>query len=650
MREKFYRYCLLIHILAWAPFVGQHFWEINAGILATLVLGRMMHIRGCALPSWAGGAIIVSALFLLYNKYGTLKGLEVGVGLLAFLGALKTAEIVKKRDFLAQLLISELLLTGHLLSSDSLITVLYILAVNFLIFWTLMAFYGNDERDRWSPKTLRIHSKLFGLALILSVGFFFIFPRIPVAKFFARMDVPISRMGFSDEIKPGDFTRIARDDTPVFRAAFISGQAPSYQEMYWRGATLSKVEGMAWKREKQGLVTEWTEISTKQEYVYEVDFSTLREDFLFALPRTTKYERLSPGRILNKGGGTYRFYPRLQKKIRYRGSVTSARHRDMAPKERQRYLSLPPKISPKVSAYVEEIRAQAFTPEERVKAVMDRFGMGFTYTLSPGVLSGDYLEDFLFRSKQGYCEHFASATGILLRMMDIPARVVVGFHGGLWNPLGEYYILRNQDAHAWVEFWREEGGWQRIDPVEYVFPERISQGVDVLKRGLASQSGEGVRKVFMTRWRTIWFAVDMAYYRLARSFFALDLEAQKKTLARLGLVGKVPLKMFLLLGGIFALCGLIFFFLVVRSGSKLGQLERYYSLLCRKLAALGIDKKATQGPKDYCQGFNDKVKNFEEIQSVFEDYILIKYAGEVERTPSFVEKVKSLKVEPILGC
>ena len=645
MREKFYRYCLLIHILAWAPFMGQHFWEVNVGILATLVLGRVMHLKGRPLSSLTSGAIIVSALFLLYYKYGTLKGLEVAVGLLAFLGALKTAEIVKKRDFLAQLLMSELLLTGHLLSTDSLITVLYILAVNFLIFWTLMAFYGDDERDRWSAKTLRIHSKIIGLALILAVGFFFIFPRIPIAKFFARMDMPISRMGFSDEIKPGDFTRIATDATPVFRAAFISGQAPSYQGMYWRGATLSKIEGMAWQREKQGLIPEWKEISTKKEYVYEVDFSELREDFIFSLPGTTQYERLSPGRILNKGGGTYRFYPRLQKKIRYRGTVTKFQHRGLTPKERERYLSLPPQISTKVSAYAEEISSEFVSSQDRVRGIMDRFGAGFTYTLSPGVLSGDYLEDFLFRSKKGYCEHFASATGILLRMMGIPARVVVGFHGGLWNPLGEYYILRNQDAHAWVEFWRDEGGWQRVDPVQYVFPERISQGVDVFERGIASEDGEGGRKGFMSRWRTLWFAVDMAYYRLGRSFFALDLEAQKKTLARLGVVGKVPLKMLLILGGVFALCGLIFFLVIVRAGDRKGPLERYYSLLCTKLATFGMAKQESQGPRDYCQYFNDKVKNFEEIQSIFDDYILIKYAGEVERTPSFVEKVKSLKVE-----
>ena len=546
---------------------------------------------------------------------------------------------------MAQLLMSELLLVGHLLSTDSLITVLYILAVNFLLFWVLMAFYGNDERDRWSAKTLRVYGKIFSLALVLAVGFFFIFPRVPIAKFFARMDMPISRMGFSDEIRPGDFVRIAQDSTPAFRAAFTSGQPPPYQEMYWRGATLSKIEGMAWQREKQGMVPEWENISSEKEYIYEVDFSNLREDFLFTLPRTTSYQRLSPGKILSKGGGTYRFHPRLQKKIRYRGIVSQASYRKLTPKESKRYLSLPENISNKVSAYVDEVNSTFSRPEDRVRAVMDKFGSdGFVYTLSPGVLSGDFLEDFLFRSKKGYCEHFSSATGILLRMMGIPARVVVGFHGGLWNPLGEYYILRNQDAHAWVEYWREGKGWQRIDPVQYVFPERISQGVDAFEERLGSEREGSGRNGFFARWKTLWFAVDMAYYRMGRSFFALDLDAQKKTLARLGVVEKAPLKMILILAGIFALCGLAFFFLVVKSGSKVGLLERYYTILCGKMAHLGVAKTISQGPKDYCQYFKDKVDNFEDIESAFDDYILIKYAGEEERTPFFVEKVKALRV------
>ena len=141
--------------------MGQHFWEINLGIFVTLALGRAMHVKGKPLPSWAGGIVIVLALGMLYNHYGTLKGLETAVGLLAFLGALKTAEIVKKRDFLAQLLMSELLLVGHLLSTDSLMAVLYLLAVNFLVFWVLMAFHGDDEKERWSMGALKFYAKIF---------------------------------------------------------------------------------------------------------------------------------------------------------------------------------------------------------------------------------------------------------------------------------------------------------------------------------------------------------------------------------------------------------------------------------------------------------------------------------------------------------
>ena len=643
VREKFYRYCLLIHLLAWLPFMGQHFWEINAGIIVTLALGRYMHVKGRPLPSWAGGVVIALALSMLYNRYETLKGLETAVGLLAFLGALKTAEIVKKRDFLAQLLMSELLLTGHLLSTDSLITVLYLLAVNFLVFWVLMAFHGDDEKERWSRGILKFYTKIFVFSLLLAVGFFFVFPRLPIAKFFARIDAPVSQMGFSDEVKPGDFARIVQDSTPVFRASFVSDTSPSYASMYWKGAALSKVEDLSWKREKLNWQSDWEEVAPRADYTYEVDFNILREDFLFLLPQTTSFKRLTPGKIMKKGGGTYRFYPRLKKKFRYRGVIAKARPRALGSKERMRYLSLPEKISPQVVAYVDEIKTKASSTGERVQAVMDNFGSNnFVYTLSPGTLSGDFLEDFLFRSKRGYCEHYASATGILLRMMGIPARLIVGFHGGLWNPLGQYYILRNQDAHAWVEYWKDEGGWQRIDPVQYVFPERLSLGFEAFDEQSVTEREGGQNKTWGARWKTIWFAVDMAYYRLGRSFFALDYEAQKKTLAQWGIVEKVSLKMFLAVVALFGLFGLIFFIAMKRAGRKVSRLERYYQILCHKLAGKGISIKKGEGPRDYCWRFQHQGQDFNAIKSVFDDYILIKYAGKEELMNSFVEKVKKL--------
>ena len=644
MREKFYRHCLLIHALAWLPFMGQHFWEINLGVFATLALGRFMHVRGKPLPYWAGGIIIVTALALLYNRYETLKGLETAVGLLAFLGALKTAEIVKKRDLLAQLLMSELLLTGHLLSTDSLAAVLYLLAVNFLIFWVLMAFQGNEEGERWSSKALRFYVKVFAFSLVLAVGFFFIFPRLPISKFFARVDAPVSQMGFGDEIKPGDFTRIVKDPTPIFRASFNSVIPISYENMYWKGATLSRIEGFSWKREKQGARTQWEEVASAEEYSYEVDFSVLREDFLFLLDKTTSFKKLSPGKIVDKGGGTYRFYPRLNKKMRYRGAVSKASWRDISVKERKRYLSLPEKASPKVTAYVEGITSQFSGTEERVRAVVGNFEKGnFLFTLSPGALSGDYLEDFLFRSKKGYCEHFASATGILLRMMGIPTRLVVGFHGGLWNPLGKYFILRNQDAHAWIEFWKEEEGWERLDPTKYVFPERISRGFDVFEEGIEADREGTARNDWLVRWKTLWFAVDMAYYRLGRSFFALDYETQKQTLARWGVVDKVPLKMILVMVGLFGICGLAFFVVMRRRGRKIGMLERYYDVLCRKMARAGDSRKKGQGPRDYSLSFEHTVEDFEAVKSAFDDYILIKYGGQKDLTGAFVRKVKGLR-------
>src|SRR6185437_15769255 len=101
---------------------------------------------------------------------------------------------------------------------------------------------------------------------------------------------------------------------------------------------------------------------------------------------------------------------------------------------------------------------------------------GFRYTLAPAPLGRDAMDDFLFDTREGFCEHYSSAFTVLMRAAGIPARVVTGYQGGYWNALGGYLLVRNSDAHAWSEVWLAGHGWVRVDPTAAVRPQRISMG------------------------------------------------------------------------------------------------------------------------------------------------------------------------------
>jgi transglutaminase-like putative cysteine protease len=120
-----------------------------------------------------------------------------------------------------------------------------------------------------------------------------------------------------------------------------------------------------------------------------------------------------------------------------------------------------------------QLRAQSASDADFARAVLAWFrDNGLEYTLEPGVTSVDSVDTTLFDSKRGFCGHFASAYAMMMRAAGVPARVVTGYFGGEWNPVGGYLIVRQSDAHAWTEVWLEGKGWTRIDPTAVIAPER----------------------------------------------------------------------------------------------------------------------------------------------------------------------------------
>jgi transglutaminase-like putative cysteine protease len=153
---------------------------------------------------------------------------------------------------------------------------------------------------------------------------------------------------------------------------------------------------------------------------------------------------------------------------------------------RRHETTLPAERNPRARKLALELRARSASDTEFARAALAWFrDNGLEYTLEPGVTSLDSVDTTLFDSKRGFCGHFASSYAMLMRAAGVPARVVTGYLGGEWNPVGGYLIVRQSDRHAWTEVWLEGSGWTRIDPTAVVAPDRLQRGIyDLLSDSL----------------------------------------------------------------------------------------------------------------------------------------------------------------------
>jgi hypothetical protein len=261
---------------------------------------------------------------------------------------------------------------------------------------------------------------------------------------------------------------------------------------------------------------------------------------------------------------------------------------------------LPNSRNPRTTELARQMRERAGSDEAFIQSILTKFGSEeFYYTLQPPALALDAVDDFLFNTKLGFCEHFASAFTVMARSVGIPARVVTGYQGGEFNPMGGYFIVRQSDAHAWSEVWLEGRGWQRIDPTAAIAPERIERGLDAALSSNEEVAGRRMRNnALLTQLRLAWDAGNTFWNDQVVQFG----EAQQRWLLQ-----KLSIEdpRWEYLGGALVLALLGFF--AVMSGYLAWKFKprardpasHVYEQLCLKLAKLGLPRLAHEGPNDY---------------------------------------------------
>ncbi|MDF0750407.1 DUF3488 and DUF4129 domain-containing transglutaminase family protein [Marinobacter sp. 71-i] len=308
--------------------------------------------------------------------------------------------------------------------------------------------------------------------------------------FFPRMaplwSVPLvsgeARTGISDTMTPGDISSLAQSSERAFRVTF-GGEIPAYRDRYWRGLILDRLVGDTWQQgfgqpfRRPGRVAVDGGVGELETDQYDVLMEPTDQTWAFALEDSAAVS----DNVKRTDEGLFRFDRPADTAVRYRMELLNdgtSGTLAAGPESTRRYLQLPSSGNPRARSYGEELSARYDDPRAIVQQLLSRFReQEYFYTLRPPAMPDNGIDTLLFDVKRGFCAHYAGATTFVLRAAGIPARIVVGYQGGEPGADGEYLIVRQYDAHAWVEAWLPGEGWARVDPTAAIAPQRIEFGL-----------------------------------------------------------------------------------------------------------------------------------------------------------------------------
>jgi transglutaminase-like putative cysteine protease len=539
-------------------------------------------------------AITIALVIAVLAAFRTLNGLSAGSALLVVMGAVKLLETRTRRDQLIVVFVSLFLLIAACLDRQSLLRLpLYAAHVWLACVALLYIAHPSSPLRAREAAGLTLRSLLY--ALPLAVALFVLFPRIPGA-FWAVPKDHTAVTGLSEEMSPGSITNLVDSDTPVFRVWFDE-MPPPPQLRYWRGPVLHDFDGYTWRRTRASappprLVQEGVPVT------YRVRLEPDMGPWWFALELPAR----SPSRRVFFTWDYQLVAPESLNQLQYRvESYPRARSLDTLSLTGRRIDSrLPEGRNERTRLFAQRLRAEVASDAAFSHAVLEHFRTrGFEYTLTPPRLDLDSVDDFLFNTRRGFCGHFASAYVTLMRAGGVPARVVTGYLGGEWNPIGRHFTVRQSDAHAWAEIWLEGRGWTRIDPTGVVSPERLMRGLfDVLPESASLTTRIMRRTSWLARPLHAWDALNAWWNDKVVGF---DFDAQLNLLEKLGIDSASWQHLALALA---AATGAWLAWIALRL-SRLpprgppDRLARAYVRLCRKLARAGYSRQAHEGPSTF---------------------------------------------------
>jgi transglutaminase-like putative cysteine protease len=615
-------------VLVTAPHVGRLPWWIIALALILLAWRTYLGVTGSSLPrKWLLLCMVGGVLAGVYLSYRTIFGRDAGVALLVVMLTLKLLEAYTRRDGMLLCFLGYFLVITNFLDSQTISTALYMLGCVWLI-TASMIHLQHGRADAGHRVPLRTAALMLAQSVPLMLVLFLFFPRVQGPLWGLPHDAYTALSGLSDSMSPGSFVNLTLSDAVALRAEF-KGAPPQPRELYWRGPVMWDFDGYTWSAapyQYDGIPSYDTKVAPVE---YSVTLEPHNNRWLLALDLPG---RVPPGAI-STSDFQLRSAARVTARIRYEmiSHLAYVAGRRESRQSLRRALRLPDGFNPRTVEFAGRLRARFSDDRALMAEVLAMFrNEDFFYTLSPPQLGDHPVDDFLFGTRRGFCEHYASAFAVLMRAAGIPSRIVTGYLGGELNPLGDYIIVRQSDAHAWTEVWFEGEGWIRVDPTAAVSPLRVESGI-------AAAVPRGERLPLLARGEYAWLrTLRLGWDSLANSWnqwvLGYNPERQRNLMTSIGIDRATweSLAAVLVITTI-GVVGLLFLLTLRRLQTTADPVNRAYALFCRKLASAGMPRDASEGPAAYCTRLASIRPDLRAtIGVITELYIALRYAVAAE--------------------
>jgi transglutaminase-like putative cysteine protease len=465
--------------------------------------------------------VVLGGMFGIFQSFHTLLGVDAGTTFLIICLLGKLFEVNTWRDIYVVLTFGLFITAAQFLFDQGLITALWASLSTLAILLAMakqnsstneqIQFEQNtfvEKNDRASTHTKNSGKTLAWIvmqAVPLMVILFIFFPRMP-PLWTLHLNTGQSQTGISDSMSPGDIADLSQSTALAFRVIFADGQIPPRSDLYWRGLVLGTFDGRTWKptadsrlksiayvgQPAPSWLTQSIDFKKSDPHSYQLIMEPTQQSWLFSLSLSfSKDSQAGLTREYNLRAREDTVSQTSFNLYQFDVNKTDAELPDWLAQET---LQLPEGTNPKTRAFAARSFAQVQrNPQAYANSVMNWFRhQPFVYTLRPPALDGDRIDQFLFSTKQGFCEHYASSFTFLMRAAGVPARVVVGYQGGQLGRDGKSLEIRQMDAHAWSEVWLAGRGWVRFDPTAMVAPERVRQGMNALTKQDPSMFGNGL--------------------------------------------------------------------------------------------------------------------------------------------------------------
>ncbi|MEE8221915.1 MAG: DUF3488 and transglutaminase-like domain-containing protein [Nitrosomonadaceae bacterium] len=567
---------------------------------------------------------VVGGTFL---NYGTIFARDSGVTLLALLTAMKLMEMYSQRDAMIVVFLGYFIVITNFLYSQTILTALYMLLAVLVITATLVGFNHTSERQKTIVQ-LRFASVLLVQSIPLMLILFVFFPRVQGPLWGLPQDTFSGISGLSNTMTPGSISQLILSDEVAFRVNF-EGVIPKPDQLYWRGPVFWYFNGKNWLPGKKITRGSFKYERLEKRVQYTVTLEPHNNHWLFALDMPAMLPPESTGsndyQVLSRTPVRSRMRYKMASYLSYKVGL------DADEKELYRALQLPPDTNiggnKRARALAASWRQDIDSEEAIMRKALSMFrNQKFHYTLLPPLLGDNQVDEFLFDTLQGFCEHYSSSFVFLMRSAGIPARVVTGYLGGQINLVGNYMIVRQSDAHAWAEVWLKDRGWVRADPTASVSPERINSGI-------AAAVPYSDQLPMMARTEFEWLrSMRMSMDAIANSWnqwiLGYNPKRQVEFLSRVGMKtpGWKSMTIALIIGtGILMLILAVTMLLQLRYHTY-DPVQEAYLKFCDKLAKKGIPRKPYEGARDYAERLAGLRPEFSQTtNAISELYIALRY-------------------------